>query len=77
MIAAVQLKRHMAGAQVLCVIISKLGHWYELGPVILLEIYEGSEVCFHGALLLLSLAVSLREKSGRKPPFNAEEVAAQ
>ena len=45
--------------------------------MILLEVYEGSEVRFHSAVLLLSLTVSLRVKSGKKPSFNAEEVAEQ
>ena len=77
MIAGVPLKKRMAVAQVFRVVVSKLGYREELGLVILLEVHKGLEIRFHCIVLLLSLTVSLRVESGRKPPFNAKEVAEQ
>ena len=67
----------MAGAQVFCIVISKLGHQLEPGPVILLKVHKGSKVRFYGAVLLLNLTVGLKVKRNRKPPFNAKKVAEQ
>ena len=64
----------MASARVFCVVVSKLGYQKESSPVILLEVHKNSKVRFYGAVLSLSLTVSLREKSSRKPPLNAKKV---
>ena len=77
MIAAVQLERRMASAQVLRVVVSKFGHWYEPGLVILLKVHKSLEVCLYRTILSLSLTVNLKVESGKKPPFNAEKVAEQ
>ena len=77
MIAAVQLKRYMAGAQVFRVVVSKLGYRYEPGPVILFEVHRNSVVRFYCTALSLSLTVNLKVESGEKSLFYAEEVAEQ
>ena len=77
MVAAVQLERRMVDAQVFCVIVIKLSYREMPGPVIMLEVYKGLELRFYGIVLFLSLIVSLREKSDRKPPFNTKKVAEQ
>ena len=74
MIAAVQLKRRVAGARIFCIVIHKLSHWQEPGPIILLEIDEGSKVGLHGTVLPLRLTVSLRIESGGKPMFDPKKI---
>ena len=67
----------MAGACVFRVIIRKLGHRQEPGPIVLLEINKNLKVRFHCTILTFGLAVSLRVKRGGKPSFDTEEVAEQ
>ena len=64
MVAVVQLKKSVAGACILGIVISKLGHGQELGPIILFEIDKNLKVGLHGAVLPLCLAVCLRVKGG-------------
>ena len=59
------------------IIVKKLGYWYKLGPIVLLEIDKNLEVRWHYAVLLLSLTVSLRVKYGRKPTFDAKKEEEQ
>ena len=77
MIAAVQLKKCVAGAGVFCIIISKFRHQKKSCPVVLFEVDKGSEVDFYRAVLPLGLAVSLRVKDGGEFLFNAKKVEKQ
>ena len=62
MVAAVQLKKNVAGVYIFGIVISKLGHRQEPGPIVLFEINKGLEVGIHGAVLPLCLAVRLQVK---------------
>ena len=75
MVAAVQLERSVAGACIFGIVISKLGHRQEPGPIILFEIDKGLKVSLHGAVLPLRLAVGLGVENGGKPLFDAKKVA--
>ena len=59
------------------IIISKLGHWFKLASIILLEIDKDSEIRFYCAFLSLSLTVSLKMKYDKKPSFDGKQVAEQ
>ena len=65
----------MTSTGVLSIIISKLGHWREPSPVVLLEVDKGLEIRLYGAVLLLGLPVCLRMEGGRKPFLDAKKVA--
>ena len=67
----------MAAACVFGIIISKLGYWYELNPIVLLEIDIDSEIQFYCAVFSLNLTVSLKIKYGKKFLFDAKKVAEQ
>ena len=62
MIATVQFKRHVTGACVLCIVISKLGHRQEPSLVILFKVDKGLEVALYGTILAHCLTVSLQVK---------------
>ena len=70
MLAAVQFKRHMTGSYVLGIIISKFGHWYELGLIILLKIDKVLELHFYYTILLFNLTVNLKVKLNKKLTLN-------
>ena len=59
MISVVQLKKCMASADILGIIIGKLRYWKKLCPIILLEVDKGLEVDFHCTILPFSLDVHL------------------
>ena len=71
MVAAVQLKRCVAGAGVFRIIIGKFSYRKESCPVVLLEVDKSLEVGFHRAVLPLGLAVSLRVEGGGESLLNA------
>ena len=77
MVATVQLKRCVAGACILGVVISKLGHWQELCPIILFKVDKGLKVGIHGAVLPFCLTVYLRMEGSRESPLDAKIVAKQ
>ena len=74
LVAAVQLKRSVAGTSILRVVVCKLRHRQEPCLVILLPIHEGMEVCFHHAVLSFHLPVCLRVERGGEPSLDAKEV---
>ena len=74
MIAAIQFKLCMAGACILGVVISELGHWQEPCPIVLFEIDKSSKVGLYGAILLFCLAVGLRVEGGRELSLDSEEI---
>ena len=63
MIFAVKLKRYIANASILDIIVGKLYYRQKLYPVILLEDNKNSKVSFYYAILFLDLAICLRIKS--------------
>ena len=75
MISAIELKRCVAGAGILGIVVSKLRHGKKPCPIILLEVDKGLEVGFHRTILLLNLAVRLRVEGGGESPLDAEEIA--
>ncbi len=60
--STIKFERHMTGASVFRIIVSKFGHQEEPSPIILLEIDKDSEVGLHSAILSLGLAIGLRMK---------------
>ena len=70
MISEVELKRHVSGASILGIILSKLCHKQKPCPVILLKVDKSPKVGFHRAILPLSLNVYLRVKSNEKSLFD-------
>lgn len=57
MIAAVQLKKHMANASFLCIIISEFSYWQKLGQIILLKIDKSTKISLQSAVLSFCLAI--------------------
>lgn len=54
----------MTGAYVFRIVICKLVYCQELSSIILLEINKNIKICFYNAILLLDLAINLRNKVG-------------
>ena len=75
MISAIELKRCVANAGILGIVVSKLCHGKKPYPIILLEVDKGSEVGFYRTILSLSLAVRLWVEGGGESLLNAEEIA--
>ena len=75
MISAIELKRCVAGAGILGIVVSELRHGKKSCPIILLEVDKGSEVGFYRTILPLSLVVCLRVEGGGKSLLDAEEIA--
>ena len=65
----------MTGFCVFGIIINKLGHWEEPGPIVLLEIDKRLEVDFYNTVLSFALAVSLRMEGDEKPTLDIKEVS--
>ena len=63
MISTINLKRSIAGASVLSVIVVELHHGKKLCQIIMLKVDKGLEINFHCTIVPLSLAVSLWVKS--------------
>ena len=75
MISAIELKRCVAGAGILGIVISKLRHGKKPCPIILLKVDKDSEVGFYRSILPLNLAVRLRVEGGGEFPLDAKEIA--
>ena len=75
MIAVIQLKKHIAGAYIFGVVISNFNYYWELGPIVLLEVDKDLEVSFYDTILLFGLAVNLQIKSDKKSTFYGKKVA--
>jgi hypothetical protein len=54
-----------------CVVVREFCQREEFDPVVLLVVAEGSEVLFHGLVLLLGLAVGLRVEGGLESVVDA------
>ena len=75
MISAIELKKCMADAGILGIVVSKLRHRKKLYLIILFKVDKDSEVGFHCIILPLSLAVYLRVEGGGESLLNAEKIA--
>lgn len=64
MVTIIKLKKHMANACILCIIVGKFSYWKELSPIIFLVINKNPEVGFYCTVLSLGLAISLRIEGG-------------
>ena len=70
MISAIELKRYLADASILGIVVGKLRHGKKLYPIILLKVDKSLEVGFHCTILPLSLVVRLRMESDEESPLN-------
>ena len=59
MISVIELKRCLANADILSVVVCKLRYRKKLCPIILLEVDKSSKIGFYCIILPLSLAVDL------------------
>ena len=77
MVAIIQLKKYIAGARILNIIIIELSHWQKPYLAILFKVDKGLEISFHCTILSFDLAVYLKIEGSWKPPFDAKEVTEQ
>ena len=75
MIFVIELKRFMANAGILGIVIGKFYYKKMSCSIILLRVDKGLEVNFYCTILLLSLAVCLRVEGGKEFSLDAEEIA--
>ena len=75
MIFAIKLKRCVANAGILGIVIGKFYHKKKPCPIILLTVNKSLEISFYCTILLLNLAVCLRVEGGKKSPLDAKEIA--
>ena len=75
MISAIELKRCVAGAGILGVVVGEFCHGKKPCPIILLEVDKGSEVGFYRAILPFGLTVRLWVEDGGESSLYAEEIA--
>lgn len=75
-VAIVKFEKYVAGARIFGVVVSELSYWQKPSPVILLTVNKRFDVCIHGAVLPLGLAVYLRIKGGRKLLLDVEKAFA-
>lgn len=76
MVVVVEFEKHVAGACIFGVVVSKLSYWQKPSPVILLTVNKRFEICIHGAVLPFGLAVCLRVKGGGKLLLNVKKAFA-
>lgn len=77
MIIVIQLKKNVAGAYILGIVIDKLGYKQKPSPIVLLKIDKNLEIRFYYTILMFYLPICLKIKSGGELPFNAKKVAKQ
>ena len=75
MISAIELKKCVAGASILGIIVSKLCYGKKPCPIILFEVDKGSEVGFYHTILPLSLTIRLRVEGVGESLLDAKEIA--
>ena len=75
MISAIKLKKRVADANILGIIISKLYRKKEPCSIILLKIDKSLKVGIYYAILLFNLIVCLWVKGNKKFPLNAKKIA--
>ena len=74
MISAIELKKYVANAGILGIVIDKLCHRKKLCPIILFKVDKDSEINFYYTILPLSLAVCLQVEGGRKFLLDVKEI---
>ena len=77
MVATVELKRSVSDACILGIVVCKLRHRKESGPIILFPIHERSKVRFYRTVLSFGLAVGLWMEGGGESSLDAKEVTEQ
>ena len=75
MISAIKLKKCVAGAGILGVIISKLRHEKKPCPIILFEVDKSSKIGFNYTILPFGLTVRLWVKGGGESLLDVKEIA--
>ena len=74
MISAIELKKYVADAGILGIIVDKLRHGKKPCLIILLEVDEGLEIGFHCAILPFGLTFHLWVEDGRESLLDVEEI---
>lgn len=75
MVAKIELKRRMASAYILIIVISKLGHWQKSCLIVLLKVDKSSKIGFNDVVLMFCLTIRLKKECGAEPLFDAQEIA--
>lgn len=73
-IIAVEYKWYMTDTYIFGIIVYKLGHWQEPGPIILLKIYKGLEVDLYYTVITFCLFVNLGVECYGKLLLDAKEI---
>lgn len=74
MIIVVEFERYVAGAHILGIVISELGHAQGPNVVNLFSIDKCTKISFHCAILSLSLAIRLQIECSKQILLNAEKI---
>ena len=74
MVSPLELKRRMAGANILGIIIGKPCYTKKPCLVILLEVSKDSKVGFYYVILFFGLTVRLWIEGGRESPLDTKEI---
>ena len=74
MISAIELKKCVAGAGILGVIVGKLYYKKKPCPIILLQVDKNLEISFYCTILLLYVVVRLQVEGSGKFALNAKEI---
>ena len=75
MISAIELKKCVASAGILGIVVSELRHRKKLCPIILLKVDKGSKVGFHCTILPFGLTVRLWVEGGGESLLDTKEIA--
>lgn len=63
----VQVKRHIIGTNIFCIIISKFDYRKEPGPIVLFVMNKSLEISLYYIILLFNLAINLKIKNYGEP----------
>ena len=74
MISAIELKKYVANAGILGVIVDILYHKNKPCSIILLEVNKGLEVSFYCAILLFGLTVRLWIEDGKEFLLDVKDI---
>lgn len=75
MICAIQLKKRIAGTNILGIIIGKFCRWQKFSPVILFRVDKGPKVDFYCTILAFCLTIGLWIKGGGQFSLDALKIA--
>lgn len=74
MIAAIELKKRVAGICIFSVIIRKFRPTQGPGPIVLLAIVKSTQINFYRSILLFGFAVRLQIECSQKLLLNAKKM---